>query len=243
MRSPITIVVAIAVATCCWCMPAHGTRRQIQMFVKNQYIAVDGNGDVMGCRDRTASRTVFYRISISHNLLSLVNSVSCRYVCINACGYVYTLAMNGAGGISQDCLLREHMTESYYNWYYREDNDTRSFLALNKYGRTKRVRIKSDDVLHNNINSINVITGQWDGPSITNRCIENDKRNIMPSSGVCEEDGVAGEDGRRKKNFYSIDEDDISIQLLPNNTTTTTTTTVAAPMPPFVMRDECEMYN
>nr|UQV25656.1 fibroblast growth factor [Spodoptera litura nucleopolyhedrovirus] len=246
MRSPIAIVVVIAVA-CCWCMPAHGTRRQIQLFVKNQYIAVDGNGDVMGSRDRTASRTVFHRISVSHNLMLLVNSVSCRYVCINACGYVYTLAANGGAGggvLSQDCVLHEHMTESYYNWYYRDDNQTRSFLALNKSGRTKRVRIRNDDPLHNHINSINIITSQWDGPAIVNRCV--DKRNIMPSSGICEDDGVAGEDGRRKKNFYSIDEDDISIQLLASNNssaTTTKTTTTTMNLPAFVMRDECEMYN
>jgi len=208
--------------------PVQGTRSKITLFIKHYYLALDHNDNstVIGTTDDTSIYNVFHRVSLSSKHLLLVNSITCKCVCIDSCGYVYTTSVP-----NKDCELTESVTSTYHNCYYKERYDTnntltRSYLALNKLGHTKRIETNNNRKLINRESHINVIFGEWnnmyeDVKFGSCRAVDTlQSRDLLVSNNdrlVCGDDSY--DNGKLKKNVYTVEEDQqsLSIRLLPQD--------------------------
>ncbi|AAR28910.1 fgf [Leucania separata nucleopolyhedrovirus] len=213
--------------------PVKGTRSKITIFIKHLYLAIDANDNttLIGTTDASSVYNVFHRVSLSSKHLLLVNSITCKCVCINSCGYVYTASVP-----NKDCELTESVTSSYHNCYYKERYDTngtetRSYLAMNRLGHTKRIQTTNNDLPANRESHINVIFGEWNDSFVVDdygqdtrfgSCRLTDyaqSRNLKTPSNrqVCDAD-IDYDNGKRQKNVYTVEEDQqrLNIKLLPS---------------------------
>ncbi|UZE89786.1 FGF [Parapoynx stagnalis nucleopolyhedrovirus] len=113
-----------------------GTQRPVHIFLNRRYLQVLPNGMVNGTSIRNSMYIVFRRESYKKSFVILRNAITCMYVCMDKCGFLY-----GTNFFSKDCYFKEHMEENNYNTYFRIYNRKRTFLALDNFGRSRRTQI------------------------------------------------------------------------------------------------------
>lgn len=204
--------------------------RPIQIVMRHRYLSVARNGTVWGITNSTDSHSVFYRVPHYMNHL-LKAAQTCRYICVNQCGYVYTAIVPNS-----ECLWSTEIKETAYVMYKQFDSNTRAYLALNREGKPRNVLVNSSGV-HRPLepSSVKLTTLDWKHASITHKCVVspniNEKLAYKPRK-ICDLDirtlettndyvalkhsNVNATEGVNQTNFYSV-ENDFSIQLLPDS--------------------------
>lgn len=121
-----------------------GTSRLVQIFVNNHYLQVTSNGLINGANyvnDNLLYSTTFKRFRTS-NFTGIQNVATCMYVCLDRCGHLYT-----SKKLSRDCMFTETIEENNYTTFSRIDKKLKSYLAINRKGKPKKVQIFANETL------------------------------------------------------------------------------------------------
>ncbi|XP_059608827.1 uncharacterized protein LOC132256429 [Phlebotomus argentipes] len=135
---------------------AMGSARKIQLFIKNRFLQLLPDGTVNGTQNIHSDYTILQRTTVDVGKIKIQGVATCLYLCMDLCGGIYA-----SRKFSDDCVFTESMEEQHYNSYsssYNSNPQGVLYLAINRYGQPRRIRIPSTRQLGNLTRYTNSLT-------------------------------------------------------------------------------------
>ncbi|QEI03629.1 FGF [Rachiplusia nu nucleopolyhedrovirus] len=230
--------------------------KQVQIFINHKYLQMHSDGVVNGSLDRLNNNTVWKRIATNDSGVIIQSMAHCLYLCMNECGYVYSIDVP-----NHDCIFQEVFKENNYEFIVKKIEKKMAYLSLNIEGKPRRTVLRRREPIGEGLEYTRVMVTPWEETLLDEticpemvrtklsyypkkscknppkkRPITNDIPVMLSSD--YEEEGLNSivEDptlieGVDPKNLYLHENtDELSIQLLPNSTTASPPT-LATPIP------------
>nr|WUR10713.1 FGF [Calliteara abietis nucleopolyhedrovirus] len=160
------------------------TSEPIQLALNRRFLNGARDGIVDGVDQTNALTAVWQRLAVRPYQILIRNVKHCFFVCINNCGYIYSARTPTA-----NCLWTETLTENNYSTYYRVENNTNLYLALNNKGRTRRTVLVAGEPIGKSSKYAAGVVMRWFRPEPVNNCIGinklKHKLNSKPKNDNC----------------------------------------------------------
>lgn len=140
-----------------------GSSKLVQISINHRYLTIhpeDGYA-LNGTADKDVDNNVWQRISLGSDIL--VRAVkSCRFLCMNECGYAYSMDVP-----TKECRFVETFGKNHYTYLHRQVGKKRFYLAMNVQGRLRRTMLREKDRLRKDAVQTSIVYADYNDVAVT----------------------------------------------------------------------------
>nr|AKN91087.1 FGF [Buzura suppressaria nucleopolyhedrovirus] len=141
-----------------------GTQSKVQFFINKKLLKINKD-KVINATEVSDVESVWQRFAFKTEIV-IRNVYSCRFMCINDCGYIYSASIP-----NKECLWTESMPDDiHYSYYYRKTGKRRMYLAINLEGKTRKVVLPEHENIGKFTAQTSVTLYKWDAVDPLDMC-------------------------------------------------------------------------